>query len=184
MGQTPTWMGLLYNWVFLHHAPGLAWLTGMGENSHVNPLVHLRYGSNYTGNGKSPNLKRVKTVLAQRQHSCFWACTAQIPTEYVISALLVNVHQRYMTKTEKGPSLKNWYALVCFGFLWNNIQFHLFAEVVHLVDGEAANKYSHFQKAAARLVPNIPCLCDLLQSCFSLVMACLSFKWKDKMTKV
>lgn len=105
-------MGLLYNWVFPHHATGLAWLTGMGENSHVNPLVHLRYGSNYTGNGKSPNLKRVKTVVAQRQHSCFWACTAQIPTEYVISALLVNVHQRYMTKTEKRTKLEE---LVCFG---------------------------------------------------------------------
>jgi len=58
--------------------------------------------------------------------------------------------------------LENRYALACSVFPWTNIQFHLCAEVDHLVAGEAVNEYSHLHKAAARLVPNIPCLRHLL----------------------
>lgn len=122
------------------------------------------------------------SVLVQRQHSYLGACIVQI--SYGVG------HTSPLGKPAPGI-----YDQDCkeeqawrIGLLWFSLDqdeaSSLCWSASPHVFSEAADECGHLHKAAAGPVPNIPCLCQLLWSCFSLVMACLSFKSKAKMAKV
>lgn len=181
LGKAPIWMGLVYNCTVPHHASGRARPTGMGENGFT-VMLTISYMHTW-----DTALITQATVSHQSEKTETCSSTQATLVSGLVQFRFLLSHISPLGKPAPkiyDQSLENCYALACSVFPWTSVQFHLYSEVDHLVAGETVNNYSHLHKAAARLVSNIPCLYHLLWSCFCLVMACLSFKSKAKMTKV